>query len=218
MEKRINSVKYIAVLSITTLVFVLGILLGNYLASLRVMDVEHLQTKLTTQLMGLELRDELLKHGSLCNLSWWSLGKEKVDMGYKMIALEKRLGKEDEEVLRQKETYQLLELRILLLLQQIKGECKKDINILIFFYTNKQDDSLGSAKLSEDEGFVLDTIYSENESNVNIFSFDINTENPALNMLKEIYGIKAVPSLVINENVYLGIISKKQIEDILYKR
>ena len=50
---------------------------------------------------------------------------------------------------------------------------------------------------------------------LDIYSFDINMENNALSTIKDIYGIRQVPSLIINDEVYPGFISKEEIESVL---
>lgn len=216
MEKGARDIKYIAVFSVTILVFLLGVLLGNYLANLKVEEMNSMQDSLSAKLIGLELRYDLLRTGDICNLSWDDVWKEKIDMGSRMIALEVRLGKTNDAVLRQKEVYQLIEIRTLILLEEIKEQCK-DVDIILFFYTNKEKDSKGPVELSENQGFVLDSLYREYPE-VSIFSFDMNTENPAISALEEIYKIKTAPSIVINEKTYEGFISKKEIEGILFGR
>jgi hypothetical protein len=216
MEKNTSYTKYLAVFSITILVFLLGIILGNYLASFRVSEVKQIQEKLAAQLVGLELRDELLKYKDICNLTWQDIWEEKVDMGAKMVALETRLGKTNPDILLQKEIYELVEIRTLLLLKEVKQKCNASINIIIYFYTNKEKDPKGSYALSEDQGYVLDALFRKYGDKINVFAFDINTDNPAVNALKSIYSVKRVPSLVINDKLYPGLKKLSTLEKILF--
>lgn len=216
MEKRARQVKYIAVFSVTILIFLLGIMLGNYLASSRLSDIKRMQERLTTQLIGLELRDELLKYKDICNLTWQDIWEEKVDMGSRMAALEERFGKTNDDILLQKEVYELIEIRTLLLLKEVKQQCNANINTILYFYTNKENDQKGSYASCEDQGYVLDALFRRYGDQINVFAFDINTDNPAVNALKNTYSVKTVPSVIINDELYAGFKSIPELEEIIF--
>ena len=85
----------------------------------------------------------------------------------------------------------------------------------MYFYTNKKDDEKGDFKISEEQGFILDDLYKRYPNQIVIFSFDINTDNPALNSLKEVYNITKVPTLVVNDQTYTIFLSLAQLKDML---
>jgi len=217
MDKKVNIIKYFAVFSFTSLIFLLGIITGNMLASSRLSELKQMQEKLTAQLVGLELRDELLKYKDICNLTWHDIWQEKVDMGSKMVALETRLGKKNPEILLQKEVYELIEIRTLLLLKELKQKCEENINIILFFYTNLERDPKGSYLECEDQGYVLDALFRKYKEGINVFAFDINTDNPAVNTLKSIYSVSKVPSIVVNDKLYEGFRGLEELEKIIFE-
>jgi|GEM_PF-928329 len=230
MKKRIKgekknrgvAVSYIAAFSTAILVFVLGIWLGNYIASSKSLELQRTQEKLISRFFGLELRNEMVKYQDICALSWGDIWKDKVEMGQKVINLETRLGKENPDVLQEKEVYELIEIKVILLLREIRERCKENFTTILYFYTNKKNDPKGDWRESENQGYVLDSIGAAHNMKgkstpVYIFAFDINIENPVINYLKNLYNITRVPALVINEHTYTGLMTKNEIEKILEK-
>jgi len=215
IKREINIHKYIAITALTALVFILGILLGNYIANTRLSSLEKTQADLTMQISGLELKNTLMKSVDVCNLTWNELLEEKVDMGKKVERLEMRFGKENENVLRQKEIYELIEIRTWLILREMREKCNASINLILYFYTNKENDEKGSWRQCEDQGYVLDAVYQRYPQNISTFIFDINIQNPAVDTIQQIYDINKVPSLVINEEVYVEYKNFKSLEEIL---
>jgi len=216
IKREINIHKYIAVTALTALIFILGILLGNYLANTRLSSMEKTQTDLTMQISGLELKEKLTSSMDVCNLTWSELLEEKVDMGKKVERLETRFGKENENVLRQKEIYELIEIRTWLILKEAREKCHDGkINLILYFYTNKENDEKGSWRQCEDQGYVLDAVYQRYPQNISTFTFDINIQNPAVDTLLQIYNINKVPALIVNGEVYTEYKNFKSIEEIL---
>ncbi len=109
-----------------------------------------------------------------------------------------------------KQDYSLLSIRQWLLVKQFKEKCNKDINIILFFYSNKVNVSE-----SESQGYVLDYLYEKRPDDVVIYAFDMEDDNPALNTIKVIYGVKQVPSVVINERLFQEFQPKERIERLL---
>ena len=109
-----------------------------------------------------------------------------------------------------KQDYSLLSIRQWLLLKQVKEKCSKNINIILFFYSNKDNSTE-----SESQGYVLDYLYEKYPDNLVIYAFDFDEDNPALNTIKSIYEIKIAPSVVVNEKRLSGLQSKEKIERLL---
>jgi hypothetical protein len=101
----------------------------------------------------------------------------------------------------------LLSIRQWLLVRQFKKECKSDLNIILFFYSNKKN-----KEESEAQGYVLDYIYRKYPDKVVIYALEIEQDTPALNTVKDIYGIETAPALVINEKVFKGLLKSWEIE------
>ncbi len=210
-----NTSKYIAAFSLTTLVFISGIFLGNFIAQSGLTDLRESQEILRAQLLGLDLRDRLITSQNVCEVPIKDIREGKVELGRRVEVLEKRLGKLNPEVLRQKELYQLIEIKTLLLLEERKERCDEDYSIILFFYTNEENDPRGSDKKSQNQGIVLNALYNGYPDYINTFSFDINTENPALSTLKSIHNINSVPTLVIDGKIYEDFKGFEELKELL---
>ena len=68
------------------------------------------------------------------------------------------------------------------------------IDTILYFYSNKED-----CNDCEQQGYVLSYIKKKYPS-VRVYSFDINIENQAIDIIKENYDINIAPSVVINGN------------------
>lgn len=216
MEKtKPNTSKYIAAFSLTTLVFIAGIFLGNFIAQSGLTDLKEREEVLMAQLLGLDLQDRLITLQEACEVSLRDIREDKVELGRSVELLEKRFGKLNPEVLRQKELYQLIEIKTLLLLKERKEECDEDYSIILFFYTNEKDDPRGSYKESGNQGIVLNALYNKYPDYINTFAFDVNTDNPALNTLKSIYNIDSIPTLIIDDELYADFKSLEELKEIL---
>ena len=69
--------------------------------------------------------------------------------------------------------------------------------------------------MSQTQGFLLNELYYNYPESIAIFSFDINTDNTALETLKEIYKVKEAPTVIINEKLYSGFKSSEEVEILL---
>ncbi|MEM4703235.1 MAG: hypothetical protein QXP53_02010 [Candidatus Pacearchaeota archaeon] len=214
--KRSN--KFLIASSIATMIiFILGLLLGNYLATSRIERFQETEEMFLIQLLALESRDYFIEN--FCSSNWQDILDKKISLGQMLTVLEKRLGKDSPKLKNKKEIYELIEIKILELLEKTKKECHEDFNIILFFYTNKKNDPLGSVAGSEDQGLILDQVsqyHNEKKTGrkVYILVFDINSINSASIALRQKYNITKAPSLVINGKTF-GYLTKDEIEELL---
>lgn len=210
MVRELSKRKYVTVYIITTLIFLVGVSIGwqvnNYLMS----DVRGGVDELRAQLIGFDLRSKII--GQNCDVSIDSILRDKYRIGNEVTELEERVGKKDREVLLQKELYQLTEINTWVVLKDRKERCGDELDLILFFYSNEEIDNLD--KVSEDQGYILDDLWINNPKIV-VFSFDANTQNPALESLIEIYNITIIPSIVVNDEAYPGFRNLYQIRQIL---
>ncbi|MEM4641377.1 MAG: hypothetical protein QXW65_02575 [Candidatus Pacearchaeota archaeon] len=206
---------FIGTAIVTTVVFVLGLLLGNYIATSRIERFQEFEEKFLVQLIALEFREVFVQ--DVCKLEWQDVWEQKVELGRMLSSLERRLGKDNKKLKIRKEIYELIEIKVLQTLEKIKKECYEDFSIILFFYTNKKNDPLGSVAASEDQGLILDQVYYEHSSKgkkVYTLVFDINSENAASVALRKKYNITKAPALVIDGKTY-GYLTKEEIEQLL---
>jgi len=207
--KKISKSKYIIVLVLTLLVFASGFILGNYVSSFRLNYIEDIERELRTDIMSIEIEDLMLAEAPCRKANSTSLTDILYRTGEKLDFMEARLGKSDENVLRLKEYYFLLELRHWLLQKKEIKECNLSKDIILYFYSNLED-----CGTCEEQGFILDYLRKKKKEGLSIYSFDINL---ALNTLKRLYNIEneKSPIVIVNDNYAKGFRSKDEIESIL---
>jgi len=208
-RRRIYKSKYIAVFTITTLIFIIGLILGNYISSSRLSNIDDLEQEIRSDVMSIEIEYLMLAESPCRQANSTSLTDILYKTGARLDYMEEKLGKDDKDVLRLKEYYSLLELRHWLLQKKEIEECNMGKNIILYFYSN-----LGDCDGCEEQGFVLDYLRKKNPQ-LSIYSFDVNIDNIALNTLKSIYKVTEVPTIVINNKIYPKFKNSNEIEKLL---
>ena len=215
IETKSRRLNYLAAFSVTALVLIIGIFIGWQFTNYKFRNFQYEQEKLNLLIVGLDLK-ETLYSGQGCNIDIDKLMEDKIRVGGDVGLLEERLGKENKDVLLKKELYQLVEVKTILLLNKLDDNCEIKYNIIIFFYSNDEDDER-SFKQSRDQGYILDNLYSRNKENVAVFSFDVNNKNPALIAFREGYKINKAPAIIINGKVYEGMRGLTELESFIKK-
>ncbi len=208
-EKVFQKSNYLAAFAITTLIFILGVLLGNYFSAQKLSEIQGLEQELHVQTLGAELQTMLLTEFP-CSSFNSTLTQELFDVGSKLDYMESQLGKNNQEVLTLKEYYSLLEIRHWLLLKLAKERCGTAYDLVLYFYSN-----LGDCDTCEQQGHVLSTLHKKYPS-LSIYSFDVNLANPALGTIQSIFNIKTVPVLVVNNQMLKGFKDKNEVEHLLF--
>ncbi|MGB9708366.1 MAG: hypothetical protein ACPLXC_03535, partial [Candidatus Pacearchaeota archaeon] len=192
-KRKGNTWFFIVALILAVIIFLFGVLLGNYIAMTKLNEFKQTEERFLIDIAALEIRESILQE-DVCKLSVPELFEEKTALGRMLTALERRFGKENEDVIAKKEIYELIEIKVLQYLKKIKQNCNQDFNIVLFFYTNKKADPKGSVDGCEDQGKILDqVVYEHNEKNkgkiVYVFAFDVNSKNQATKALLLNYNI-----------------------------
>jgi hypothetical protein len=216
-RKRIQTTKYMAALAITILIFISGILIGNYLGSLKANQVSALQEDIFFNTFGLDVKYDLLLDLDCEEIMVSEGSPVEIDdlreVGQKLTYLENQLGAKDREVRKLKEYYHLLEIRHFLLSKSLEEKCDLSTNIVLYFYAIDE-----ICEACEGQGNVLTFLHRKNPL-FNVYSFDITIDNPAVDSLKERYGIETgrdVPAIVFEGEVYKGFRDKNELARILF--
>ena len=113
------------------------------------------------------------------------------------------MEKNNLDVLSLKGYYSLLEMRHWLFFENVRQQCNFDVKTILYFYSNVRCDRC------DEQGYVL-TFLRNNYPNLNVYSFDVDIDNSALNMLKEHYNInsfKALPVIILGNKTFEGFTS-----------
>lgn len=214
MKRKTHYGIYITAGLITALFFVLGIVFGNFVAYEKANSLD-ISQKAISVLFDFANSKSLAfssNETDYCKLEWNYLWEEKIAMGTILASLEEKLGKTNEEVMAQKALYQDVQLKTLNAVQKVNEECDYNWSIIIFFYTNNKEGRGGDYKLSELQGYVLDTVGNEHKESVKVFSFDVNIANRGTTELMDRYNVESAPSVVVDGKLYEGLRVKYEIE------
>lgn len=202
MEKRKYESKnrYLVSLLIATCVFVLIFAISYSISYFELQRVSNLQVGVGYDIFNDKL-DYSLFNGSICDDK--SLDKVSQDLGFQgriIDDLERRLGKQNENVLLRKQFYSLIELEHFEFVRDFNKNCvkpwtkEKKISTIFFFYSNNES----YLKDSEEAGRILGVVYERNEDII-IYSFDVDLQSSLVDKLEGKYGITESPTIVINE-------------------
>lgn len=198
--------RYIAAFAISTLVFAIGIMIGNYLNSEKISKLHDIEGEIRVDTLGTEIQYALLSDNPCSAVDYSELSYELFQIGTRLDFMEKQMGKKDKDVLNLKEYYSLLEIRHWLFLKKAKEDCGFNSNWVIYFYSNQED-----CERCSEEGQILNYVH-DRYNGTNIYSFDYNIENPAIKTLKFLYNVTTVPTTIINGVAFSGFKSLDEIK------
>lgn len=204
-RKQINSSRYIAAFAITIVIFLLGIMVSNVVNENKLSKVNDLENNIRVESLGNELVFDILSNDLCENINLTGYTKELSELGKKLTYMEGIYGYKNSHVANLKNYYSLLLIRHWLINEKAKETCEGiDTPSVLYFYSNFLD--CGDC---EDQGLVLTNVHKDYPF-FNIYSFEYQESNPALDFLKEKYKIDPhrLPVVVIDGKVFYGFQSK----------
>jgi len=211
-EKHYDFNKYAAAFAISTLIFIIGLLIGGHFNNEKLSKIETLENEMKLDLMSMDLQDILLVENP-CFSTSTVLQKKLEDVVSKLGYMEEQLGKKDSNVLELKKYYSLLEIKHYLLMKNTKEKCNSTYNLILFFYSN--DDN---ALESEKQGYVLDNLREKyGLERMKTYSFDTNLNLDMITTLKSFYNVTTAPTVIINGEKLEGFRDKEEIEEVILK-
>lgn len=186
-------------------VFVAGLLVGYFVERTGILYAQSEVNKLRTEVENMQLQEMFIAGSDVdCNLLHSSMGK----LSYDLHTLINQLNKGNPESLEfqnEKTQADLLSLRAWILAKNIRRSCVKELLPILYIY------SLDCEPCTEQ-----DTILQEIKSryqNVLVYSIDFNSDEPAIKLVKDAYGVVSAPALII-ENKHFGKLSESELESI----
>lgn len=197
-------------LGITVILFATVLGAVDYLNSARVAELATIEDKIAIDTLSLETQFDLLAEAPCEDISEGSvLSTELNELADRLSYTEERLGSEDQEVLKLKRQYTLLEIKDYLLMKRLAKECRnlKPVFVL-YFYSNA-----GDCKDCAEAGYALSYL-RQTYPRLRVYSFDYNLDLGALRTLTAVLGIKPpLPAYVINGKNFNGLTSLSELED-----
>ena len=196
---------------ITALIFATALYASNYFNDQRIADIRVVQDTISTDILSLETQFDLLQEHSCADIAEnTTLPSELTSLGNQLSYMESQGSGDQDEVVRLKRLYSLLEIKDYLLMKQIAAKCGLKPVFILYFYSNK-----GDCADCEKQGYVL-TSLAQTSPQLRIYSFDYNLDVSALKTLISIDDVENnMPALVINGKAQYGFQSIDNIQKIL---
>ncbi len=206
-----NYKRYIYAFIITSAIFITAMFISNKLSEDKLIQVRAIEDKMSIDILSLETQFDLLQELSCEQISENTiLSSELSNLASKLSYMEEQRGSDDEEVIRLKRRYSLLQIKDLLLMKKISNKCNIEPTVILYFYSNQ-----GDCPSCKRQGYVLTKLSREHEE-IRIYAFDTNLDLSALTTLKYINKIDDnLPALVINNKTFTGFQSLETMRELL---
>ena len=180
----------------------------NYLNNARIAELGALEDKLSVDTLSLDTQFSLLE-AAPCDsaASSTTLTGELADLGDRLSYEENQLGSDDDQVVRLKEQYSLLEIRDYLITKQFAAACGTKPVTVLYFYSNA-----GTCKDCDKAGYALSYLRNTYPT-LRVYSFDYNLNLGALRTFITLNKVNdSLPAFVINGKRSYGFTSLADLE------
>lgn len=195
---------------ITALIFIAGLFIGYYLDTSRSNFLENEILSLSVESESFTTSQLYLENNpNYCNITEsriHQIAKTVDNLGQDLASLEGKISFVNTTYIDRR--YFIYEIRFWLLAEEYKVRCGKNLTTILFFYGDDNQNSY-------DEGLVITAMKDEFGNKILVFSFKENFDEPAVELIKQDYGISTTPTLIINKKKYEGFIDKDQLRDII---
>ena len=170
-----------AILALAITVAIIGTIVAaiNQLDRQRIAELDAIQTQLATDTLSIETQFALLEEAPCEDLSVGSdLTQEVSSLGDRLGATEARLGSDNQEVIRLKKQYTLLQIRDYLLTKRLAETCDVEPVTALYFYSNEE----GACESCDRASYALSYL-RQTYPGLRVYSFDYNLDLGALKTL-----------------------------------
>ncbi|MEN9647818.1 MAG: hypothetical protein RLY57_622 [Candidatus Parcubacteria bacterium] len=210
-ETTFNWSKYILALIITGAIFVIAIMISNYFNDKKLESVRNIEDRIAIDILSSETQFDLIRSSSCKLISNDILSTELNDLASRLGYMEENRPNDDEEILRLKRQYSLLQVKDYLLMQRLESQCGfKSISVL-YFYSNEK----GACEECEKTGYVL-TYLREKYPGLRVYAFDYNLDLSALQTLIKLNKVEdKLPAIIVGDKVYYGLTTLEEFEKVM---
>ncbi len=193
----------ITVIIIGTVVYAVG-----YLNRARLAEVNAIEDQLSIDTLSLDTQFSLLEAAPCSTASEGTdLTSTLNDLGERLAYTENQLGKNDEQVVRLKKQYTLLEIRDYLVTKELAKACGTKPVTALYFYSNE-----GDCSECDRAGYALSYL-RQNYPAIRVYSFDYNLDLGALKTLISISKVKReFPAFIVQGQTSYGFTSLEDLE------
>jgi hypothetical protein len=204
MKRNIDWSKVLLAFLITVFLFNVGVLLGYFGSKIIEGSSISIIQSTNNEISNLETLN-LLEQNYPCSSSTLDVATERLAYMSDLIdSMEDQRGKTNSDVIELKKIYSIVEIRHMLLLKQRAENCGVNYSIVIYFYSNENECKDDTNRIS----FIL-TYLRNKFSNLRVYSYDINLNNDAVQILKNYYNATGCYQVLLDEKP-LGEIRESQ--------
>ncbi|MFH1452262.1 MAG: hypothetical protein ABIF88_03760 [archaeon] len=213
-NRKVKSKKrYFLAFIIGTSIFLIGFAITSSISYLEYQRISNLQDPTSYQIFSDKLAFTLFNEDICSEENYLEISNDLGFQGRIIGALEEKMGKNDARVLFRKKFYSLIQLEHFEYVKLINEECDKNINTILFFYSN-EDEVLGK---SEGFGDILSVLHEKTGNDLVIYSFDMNLDSEIVRLLNKKYKIDNQITIIVNEEHTLTTIDNiNEIESLLH--
>lgn len=211
LERPTSVKRYILAFFLTLLIFTGGIVIGILFENARLSSAEQITLQEKVSLRSLQLQQNYIESGITdCKTLNTILENNINELGKKVAVIidyEKKALFNQEEFDLQLQDYFLTEIQFYFLAKEINQQCPQHNVKILYFYDENKDDT---------QGDILAYLKKRFGSKLQIFSLNSQfSREPMIGTLLTYHNITQYPAVVIEENVFQGHRSAKQLmEDI----
>lgn len=180
----------------------------SYLNNMRVADLSTIESQLSIDTLSLDTQFSLLETAPCesATSSTTLIGKL-ADLGGRLSYTENQLGKDNQQVIRLKQQYSLLEIRDYLITKKLAATCGTKPVTVLYFYSNA-----GDCSDCDKAGYALSYLH-DTYPTLRVYSFDYNLDLGALKTFIAIAKVqKTLPAFIINGKQSYGFTSLSDLE------
>lgn len=192
---------------LTAVVFILGVLLGYYLESGRLSEIEEEYKQIELQWADAKLQTLYYQtiSPSLCNAAIeenLKFADRVYEEGLKLEKYEESNRLTETKFMLDKKRYALLKVEFLLNSVSLKGKCKSaNYTNLVYFYVDDPTQKQGAEQKAISA--ILKELKQKYGSNLMLIPLPIDLDISVINIIKNSYNINSIPTILINEKVKL---------------
>lgn len=197
----------IALLITLAIIGTVAIAIG-YLNSARVENLSTIADQIAIDTLSLDTQFSLLE-AAPCDSATSSatLISSLADLGNRLSYAENQLGSDNQQVIRLKQQYSLLEIRDYLITRELAAACGTKPVTVLYFYSNA-----GDCADCDKAGYALSYLRNTYPS-LRVYSFDYNLDLGALKTLIAILKVEnKLPAFIINGKQSYGFTSLEELE------
>lgn len=180
----------------------------NYLNDARIAELSTIEDQIAIDTLSLDTQFSLLE-AAPCDsaASSTTLIGALSDLGTRLSYAESQLGSDNEQVIRLKKQYSLLEMRDYLITKQLAAACGTKPVTVLYFYSND-----GDCATCDKAGYALSYLHDTYPS-LRVYSFDYRLDLGALKTLIAVTKVQdSLPAFLINGKLHYGFTTLADLE------